>query len=473
MWYDKLFTERWVSNATRFSLILYVGVILCAILQVPEQAYIDPTHTVYRRDAVSLSRKDDVKTVQQVDPAQGRSIRNTAAEFFEEFLTRPGPDVALKALAKRIGMRPYVYPLHSSLSKDLIASVKYKMKGEIEADRDSANEMATRGRDPDTYDCKSSAYSLEYSFPRILRRKKLATAPRPNAYIVPFLSWCEMLRLDIHRDRRIRKVQKYHDVVLQDIRQRNFFDMNSGTDHIFLATPEYGSLLYGSKNSELMKNAVFMVHNAERSSHWYRNHRLCVVAPDIATTGIRPLYNYTVEEQSAIQSNRTTLAYFWGDIPNDDIRDRDGLTYSKGVRQYIKASFSQHPDFKISNFTSETVSGDMLSSVFCVAPEGFHAWSAVPYYAMILGCIPVVISDELVLPYEWAVDYSKFIVRISPGKIRHIHEILKQYSTKDVQKMQHELLRNWRLFWHGVGGLGHQASLVALGVQMNLIDVKR
>lgn len=49
---------------------------------------------------------------------------------------------------------------------------------------------------------------------------------------------------------------------------------------------------------------------------------------------------------------------------------------------------------------SDTYIDDMRSSTFCICPEGWHAWSPRPFYAILQNCIPVIMSDELEMPYE-------------------------------------------------------------------------
>jgi hypothetical protein len=57
----------------------------------------------------------------------------------------------------------------------------------------------------------------------------------------------------------------------------------------------------------------------------------------------------------------------------------------------------------------------MRKSLFCLSPAGDTPSSARLFDAIVSGCIPVVVSDELELPFEGILDYRKvtfFVIQI-------------------------------------------------------------
>ena len=55
---------------------------------------------------------------------------------------------------------------------------------------------------------------------------------------------------------------------------------------------------------------------------------------------------------------------------------------------------------------------DLLgSSRFCLIPRGQSAWTRRTFEAFLSGCIPVLLSDHVALPFERFVDYSKMTVK--------------------------------------------------------------
>ena len=58
----------------------------------------------------------------------------------------------------------------------------------------------------------------------------------------------------------------------------------------------------------------------------------------------------------------------------------------------------------------------IIRSLFCLSPAGDTPSSARLFDAIVSGCIPVIISDELELPFEGILDYRK--VRV------HLYEVI-------------------------------------------------
>jgi len=48
-----------------------------------------------------------------------------------------------------------------------------------------------------------------------------------------------------------------------------------------------------------------------------------------------------------------------------------------------------------------------IRSIFCLSPAGDTPSSARLFDAIVSGCIPVIVSDELELPFEGILDYRK------------------------------------------------------------------
>jgi hypothetical protein len=49
----------------------------------------------------------------------------------------------------------------------------------------------------------------------------------------------------------------------------------------------------------------------------------------------------------------------------------------------------------------------MRRSLFCLCPAGDTPSSARLFDAIVSGCIPVIVSDELEFPFEGILDYKK------------------------------------------------------------------
>lgn len=56
---------------------------------------------------------------------------------------------------------------------------------------------------------------------------------------------------------------------------------------------------------------------------------------------------------------------------------------------------------------SSYVVSSVTRSIFCLSPAGDTPSSARLFDAIVSGCIPVIVSDELELPFEGILDYRK------------------------------------------------------------------
>ena len=54
----------------------------------------------------------------------------------------------------------------------------------------------------------------------------------------------------------------------------------------------------------------------------------------------------------------------------------------------------------------------MPSSIFCLAPLGYAVWNFRLYESIICGCIPVILADNVELPFEKDLDYRTFSVKV-------------------------------------------------------------
>ncbi|KAF3564315.1 hypothetical protein DY000_02018802, partial [Brassica cretica] len=91
----------------------------------------------------------------------------------------------------------------------------------------------------------------------------------------------------------------------------------------------------------------------------------------------------------------------------------------------------------------------MRRSLFCLCPAGDTPSSARLFDAIVSGCIPVIVSDELELPFEGILDYRKVAVIVSssdaiqPGwLVNHLRSLLPS----QVKKFQNSLAQYSRHF---------------------------
>ena len=143
----------------------------------------------------------------------------------------------------------------------------------------------------------------------------------------------------------------------------------------------------------------------------------------------------TPAELAASVGRRTVLASFKGICQPSSRRPQ--LTQLHNGRTLIMlctgkgaaATRASHYDYKTL----------MLTSVFSVAPAGNGLHSFRLAEAIFFGSIPVIVDDQIVLPFCSVLDWRRFSVRIRAEQIPQLPTILRAISPQTVAQMQARL----------------------------------
>jgi len=154
---------------------------------------------------------------------------------------------------------------------------------------------------------------------------------------------------------------------------------------------------------------------------------------------------------------RPKLFFFAGDLGTQPDIPRSGphnsVKYSRGIRQALAQMWREH--YAATKDDQVTVTGHvddykgmLASHKFCGALPG-DGWSGGFESYVFAGCIPVVIMDGVLQPFETHLDFSKFTVRIQERDIPNLVAILRGISDRRVAQMQQALeqVRTRFAFW--------------------------
>ena len=324
-------------------------------------------------------------------------------------------------------------------------------------------------RPPKIWDpnCTTNFYSAEISLHRYLLRSEYRTLDPDEAdfFYVPAYSCCFLIN---HQPNNLTKTGVFHHKLLRYIRTSYpYFNRSDGRDHVWAFTQGFGARLFGDFHQ--IRSGIFLVHNGQFTLEDFTPHKDLTIPPDLSGYGYPSLYELPLSKRP----NKQWLAHFGGTVLPLNLTDERGSHYSKGVRQYIKEHFSHDKDFRVTGTRVNSYVKDMMLSTFCLCPEGWHAWNPRPYQAVQLGCIPVLLSDEIELAFEEVLDYSKFMLRIRPSDVAKLKSILQSVAPEEVGRMQRELERVWRLFSYGSQGLAPHMVLKMLARRKTPHHIRR
>ncbi|KAF2292881.1 hypothetical protein GH714_029575 [Hevea brasiliensis] len=253
---------------------------------------------------------------------------------------------------------------------------------------------------------------------------------RADAFFVPFFS---SLSFNTHgrnmTDPETEKDRQLQVDVIEFLSQSKHWQRSGGRDHVIPMThPNAFRFLRQQLNASILIVADFGRYPKSMSTLWKD-----VVAPYVHVVDF-----FTDDEISDPFESRTTLLFFRGGM----VRKDEGK-----VRAELAKILAGYDDvhFEQSTPTPRTIkmsTQGMRSSKFCLHPAGDTPSSCRLFDAIVSHCVPVIVSDQIELPFEDEIDYSQFSIffsvneAIQPG---YIVDQLRQFSKERWVKMWRQL----------------------------------
>lgn len=292
--------------------------------------------------------------------------------------------------------------------------------------------------------CDTNFYSAEVTIHRALMRSYARTKDPREAdfFYVPLYVTCFLIN---NHPNNLTKTGMFFEEGMQYVqRMFPYFNASQGRDHIYTFTQGFGARLSG-KEWKQWSNGIFLTHNGDFSSDEFTPRKDIVIPPDLSKY-VKPIYTGTEKRNNFVLEQRRFLAMFGGQSFSSLIADHRGSNYSGGVRQYIATEMYRTPGFRITGTRSDSYLRDIRDSLFCLAPEGWHPWSPRPYYGLLSGCVPVVLSNRQELAFEDVVPYDEIVIWIRPEEVSSLNNILRSISVEDIERRLRIMERIWRLY---------------------------
>ncbi|WJX32777.1 hypothetical protein P8452_21064 [Trifolium repens] len=269
--------------------------------------------------------------------------------------------------------------------------------------------------------CKN-IYSMEGIFINSLESNTLFRTQNPNEAHVYFLPFSVVMILEhlfhpIIRDKAVlgRTIGDYVHIISH---KYAYWNRSYGADHFMLSCHDWGprSTWYVK---ELYFIAIRVLCNANISEHF--NPKKDASFPEINLV--------TGETKNLLGGypswNRTILAFFAGGM-HGRIRpilfqhwknkDKDVLVYEK-----LPKNVSYHETMKMSKY--------------CICPSGWEVASPRIVEAIYAECVPIIISQQYVLPFNDVLNWDSFSVQIEVSEIPKLKEILLGISEEKYMRL--------------------------------------
>ena len=96
----------------------------------------------------------------------------------------------------------------------------------------------------------------------------------------------------------------------------------------------------------------------------------------------------------------------------------------------------------------------LTDATFCLVTKTAFLGHPLLSDVLMSGCVPVIISEEYVLPFEEKIDWKSFSVRIGEYSFTKIFHILMSISEKRINQMKHEAFVVWKKYFSSMRTIG-------------------
>jgi putative beta-1,4-xylosyltransferase IRX10 len=243
------------------------------------------------------------------------------------------------------------------------------------------------------------------------------------------------------------------EVLKYIINEMPYWKRSQGRDHIWPFVHDFGGCLSWLDNTDQvyfkeLRNSIFLSHLGDLNMGCFNTHKDIVIPPLMTDSRL-----WKEGRGGRMDSfvNKTIFAHFRGtvnwyhNVGHYSLKIKAGYSphYSNGVRQFLLKTYEHDPLMQIFEGPSKNYLEEVKNSVFCLCPRGFAPWSRRFFDSVALGCIPVIIADNIELPFEEFIDYRKFTVKVMESDIANLKDILLSIPKQRILEMANELTKAW------------------------------
>eukprot|EP00899_Mesostigma_viride_P013090 jgi/Mesvir1/21782/Mv04178-RA.1 len=322
----------------------------------------------------------------------------------------------------------------------------------------------------------------------LLSQHRVTDAKEADFFFVP--TWSRRAPLDWQTG------MGYHRDIVAHIRSAYpYWDAKGGRDHIFVSSSDFGACGTHKQHAHMrlgfdpdLASAIWLHHFGltvadmegydtgpchipgqdiviPSNSFLYQMHEYNDIhkpffkkSPLFERGGVvRPAYwadpAHTTGEAPRRHPPFDTLLFFAGasGLPNSGPHSNTGIQYSHNVRQRVFQLFEGAPGVELSRRRVPDYAGALVGAKFCLAPSG-AGFGIRTIDAVIMGCVPVIVQDNVEQPFEDYLPYERFSVRLNESQIPFMLDILRGIDDATYARMQRELeCCMTRFIWRGMG----------------------
>lgn len=219
-----------------------------------------------------------------------------------------------------------------------------------------------------------------------------------------------------------------------------FWNRSGGADHIFAATHDYGACFHAMEDVAVsdgipafLQSSIILQTFGVKGKHRCQDVEHIQIPPYVAPKPIETLW-----AAASPKPKRDIWVFFRGKMEIHP-KNISGRVYSKGVRTAIWQKFGHNKRFYIKRKRFEGYQTEILRSVFCLCPLGWAPWSPRIVESVALGCVPVIIADNVALPYPDVVPWANISLTVPERDVAKLGRLLERVTATNLSAIQTNL----------------------------------
>ncbi|CAO2195748.1 unnamed protein product [Urochloa humidicola] len=218
-----------------------------------------------------------------------------------------------------------------------------------------------------------------------------------------------------------------------------YWNRTEGADHFFVVPHDFGACFHYQEEKAIERGVLPLLRRATLVQTFGQKDHVCLKEGSITIPPYAPpqkMKTHLVPPETP----RSIFVYFRG-LFYDTANDPEGGYYARGARASVWENFKNNPLFDISTDHPPTYYEDMQRAIFCLCPLGWAPWSPRLVEAVVFGCIPVIIADDIVLPFADAIPWEEIGVFVAEDDVPKLDTILTSIPMEVILRKQ-RLLAN-------------------------------
>nr|ACG36767.1 secondary cell wall-related glycosyltransferase family 47 [Zea mays] len=287
--------------------------------------------------------------------------------------------------------------------------------------------------------CLSHMFATEIFMHRFLLASAVRTLNPDEAdwFYTPVYTTCDLTPwghpLTVKSPRMMRSAIQYVS------KRWPYWNRTEGADHFFVTPHDFGACFYFQEEKAIQRGVLPVLRRATLVQTFGQKNHVCLREGSITIPPYAPPHKIRAHIVPP-ETPRSIFVYFRG-LFYDTANDPEGGYYARGARASVWENFKNNALFDISTEHPPTYYEDMQRAIFCLCPLGWAPWSPRLVEAVVFGCIPVIIADDIVLPFADAIPWEEIAVFVPEDDVLRLDTILTSIPMDEILRKQ-RLLAN-------------------------------